>query len=49
MLFISKVIGAYTGSVVNLLGYSSFFMITAVMGILVIVLILWLKQIFKNQ
>ena len=50
MLFLSKLISGYSGSIVDTVGYSNFFIITALMGTSVILLIIFLKQhlsIFK--
>ena len=45
MLFFPKIIGGYSGSIVDSLGYFNFFVITALMGLPVIVIIF----IFKNK
>ena len=44
MLFIPKIIGGYSGSVVDSIGYESFFIFTAVLGIPVVILIFLLKD-----
>ncbi len=44
MTLIPKVLGGYSGSMVNTLGYSQFFLITAVLGLPVIVLILFISR-----
>ncbi len=45
MLFFPKIIGGYSGSIVDSLGYFNFFVITALMGLPVIIIIF----IFKNK
>ena len=45
MLFIPKVIGGYSGTIVDFVGYYNFFILTALMGLPVIILIL----VFKNK
>lgn len=47
MLFIPKVIGGYSGAIVDTLGYNFFFVTTALMGTPVIFLIIYLKKHFK--
>jgi len=42
MTLFPKLLGGYSGSMVNELGYSSFFMLTAFMGLPVIFLIYYL-------
>ena len=44
MLFLPKIIGGYSGAMVNSLGYFNFFFLTAAMGIPVILLIVALKN-----
>ena len=44
MLFLPKIIGGYSGSIVDNFGYFNFFFITAVMGLPVIILIVVLKN-----
>jgi PAT family beta-lactamase induction signal transducer AmpG len=44
MLFLPKIIGGYSGAMVNGLGYFNFFFLTAVMGLPVILLIVALKN-----
>ena len=44
MLFLPKIIGGYSGAMVNGLGYFNFFFLTAAMGLPVILLILALKN-----
>lgn len=45
MLFFPKIIGGYSGVFVDLIGYNYFFISTAIMGLPVIILILYLKNI----
>ena len=45
MLFLPKVIGGYSGSIVDHFGYFNFFFITAAMGLPVVLLII----AFKNK
>ena len=47
MLFIPKIISGYSGSIVDLFGYNYFFIITALMGTPVIILIIFLKNNFN--
>ena len=44
MLFIPKLIAGYAGSIVNLVGYSQFFIFTAILGLPVLVLIYRIKK-----
>lgn len=44
MTLLPKLLGGYSGSMVNELGYSSFFLMTAIMGLPVIFLILYLMR-----
>jgi len=44
MLFLPKIIGGYSGSIVDNFGYFNFFLLTAVIGIPVILLIVALKN-----
>lgn len=44
MTLLPKLLGGYSGSMVNDLGYSSFFLMTAIMGLPVIFLILYLMR-----
>ena len=48
MLFFPKIIGGYSGALVDYIGYNHFFLLTAIMGIPVIVLILYLKKILSK-
>ena len=45
MLFFPKIIGGYSGMIVDSVGYYNFFVLTALMGLPVIILIL----VFKNK
>jgi PAT family beta-lactamase induction signal transducer AmpG len=47
MTLFPKMLGGYSGSIVDSIGYPSFFMITALLGIPVIALILIAKKQFK--
>jgi PAT family beta-lactamase induction signal transducer AmpG len=47
MTLFPKMLGGYSGSIVDSIGYPSFFMITALLGIPVIALILLAKKQFK--
>ena len=45
MLFIPKLIAGYSGSWVDVMGYANFFTITALMGVPVLILIIWLGRV----
>ena len=45
MLFVPKLIAGYAGGIVNLIGYSHFFIFTAILGLPVLVLIYRIKKI----
>ena len=45
MLFIPKLIAGYSGSWVDAIGYSKFFMVTALLGVPVLILIIWLSKV----
>jgi len=47
MLLIPKILSGYSGSIVELVGYNYFFVITALMGTPVIIIIIYLKNYFK--
>ena len=49
MLFFPKIIGGYSGSIVNSFGYFNFFFITAAMGLPVIILIIAFKNKLYNK
>jgi len=45
MLFIPKLIAGYSGSWVDVIGYANFFSVTALMGVPVLILIIWLGKV----
>ena len=45
MLFIPKFIAGYAGSWVNSIGYANFFCLTALLGLPVLLLIIWLAKV----
>ena len=45
MLFIPKLIAGYSGSWVDAMGYANFFTVTALMGVPVLILIMWLGKV----
>ena len=45
MLFIPKLIAGYAGSWVDFMGYSNFFIVTALLGVPVLLLIIWLAKV----
>ena len=45
MLFIPKLIAGYAGSWVDTMGYANFFIITALLGVPVLLLIIWLAKV----
>jgi MFS transporter, PAT family, beta-lactamase induction signal transducer AmpG len=47
MLFLPKLIAGYAGGLVNLFGYSTFFIFTAVIGVPVLLLIMWINKTIK--
>ena len=47
MTLLPKVLGGYSGSIVEALGYQQFFLATALMGVPVLVLIIWAGKNFK--
>ena len=49
MLFLPKIIGGYSGSIVDSFGYFNFFFITAVMGLPVVILIIAFKNKLYNN
>jgi len=50
MTLLPKILGGYSGSIVESLGYETFFLITALMGVPVLLLILWAgKRFTLNQ
>jgi PAT family beta-lactamase induction signal transducer AmpG len=49
MTLLPKILGGYSGSIVEVLGYSQFFLITALSGIPVLFLILWAEKHFQTN
>lgn len=47
MTLLPKVLGGYSGGMVETLGYQSFFLVTALMGVPVLILIMWAGKHFK--
>ena len=47
MLFLPKLIAGYAGGFVNLFGYPTFFIFTAVIGVPVLLLIIWINKTVK--
>ena len=45
MLFLPKLIAGYSGSWVDVMGYPNFFILTAVLGIPVLIMIIWISKI----
>ena len=45
MLFVPKLIAGYSGSWVDIIGYQYFFVVTAVLGIPVLILIFWISKV----
>ena len=45
MLFVPKFIAGYSGSWVDAVGYTNFFCITALLGVPVLLLIIWLAKV----
>ena len=45
MLFIPKLIAGYSGSWVDAIGYSNYFIVTALLGVPVLLLIIWLAKV----
>ena len=45
MLFIPKLIAGYSGNWVDAIGYSNFFIVTALLGVPVLLLIIWLAKV----
>lgn len=48
MLFLPRLVGGYSGVLVEHFGYQQFFMISASLGVPTLILILWYWQIQKN-
>lgn len=49
MTLLPKILGGYSGTLVETLGYQQFFLITALMGIPVLLLILWAGRYFQIE
>ena len=49
MLLLPKLIAGYSGTMVNEVGYETFFVITALIGLPVIALILWLQRLMRSS
>ncbi|MCK5478592.1 MAG: MFS transporter [Methylococcales bacterium] len=47
MTLLPKILGGYSGTIVETLGYQQFFLITALMGIPVLLLIIWAGKYFQ--
>ncbi|NCW70744.1 MAG: MFS transporter [Proteobacteria bacterium] len=47
MLFLPKLIAGYAGSFVNLFGYPTFFVLSAIIGVPVLFLIIWINKTVK--
>lgn len=47
MTLIPKVLGGYSGAIVDTVGYQTFFLMTALMGVPVIILIMWAARRFE--
>jgi PAT family beta-lactamase induction signal transducer AmpG len=47
MTLLPKILGGYSGTLVETLGYQQFFLVTALMGIPVLLLIIWAGKYFK--
>ena len=45
MLFLPKLIAGYSGSWVDIMGYANFFTLTAVLGIPVLLMIIWIAKV----
>ncbi len=45
MILLPKVIAGYSGSMVNFMGYSNFYIFTAILGIPVLILIIWIAKL----
>ena len=45
MLFLPKLIAGYAGSWVDSIGYPNFFLITAILGIPVLFMIIWISKV----
>lgn len=49
MTLLPKVIGGYSGTIVSAFGYGNFFMLTALMGLPVLFLILWVRKVTAGE
>ena len=49
MTLLPKLIGGYSGSIVEAIGYADFFILTALMGIPIIVLVIFIGKITENK
>ena len=49
MTLFPKVLGGYSGAIVEGIGYESFFLVTALMGLPVLFLILWVNRLLGLQ
>jgi PAT family beta-lactamase induction signal transducer AmpG len=49
MTLFPKVLGGYSGSIVESIGYESFFLITALMGLPVLFLIVWVNRLLAEK
>jgi PAT family beta-lactamase induction signal transducer AmpG len=47
MTLLPKILGGYSGGMVEAMGYQSFFLVTALMGLPVLILIIWASKHFK--
>ena len=45
MLFLPKLIAGYAGGMVDFMGYSNFYIFTALLGLPVLILIFWIGKI----
>jgi PAT family beta-lactamase induction signal transducer AmpG len=45
MLLLPKVLAGYSGTIVSHIGYSNFYIFTAIIGIPVLLLIIWIAKI----
>ena len=49
MTLFPKILGGYSGAIVEGIGYEAFFLITAVIGLPVLLLIMWINRIMKRE
>ena len=45
MILFPKVIAGYSGSMVNFMGYSNFYIFTAILGVPVLIFIIWIAKL----